>query len=74
VKRVVTILLQVGLLLAAANAVLFCVRIALQQVLGFGRWYWGGAFAVFVAPAALALALQLYERVDAPTRPETTHA
>jgi hypothetical protein len=63
VSRLISLLLQVALILSLLNAILFAVRIAIQQGLGFGDWYWGGAIAVFVAPAALALASLLFDRV-----------
>ncbi|WP_205480733.1 hypothetical protein [Sphingomonas arenae] len=61
--RLVSLLLQVALVLSVLNAILFAVRIAIQQGLGVGTWYWAGAIAVFTAPAALALALLLFDRV-----------
>jgi hypothetical protein len=64
VSRALNLLLQAALFLATLNTILFGVRVALQQGLGIGGWYWGGAVAVFIAPPALALALFLFDRIN----------
>ena len=61
-SQVIRPLLQVALILSGVNAILLGFRIALQQGFGVGQWYWGGAVAVFIAPAMLALSLFLFER------------
>ena len=60
-SRINVMVLEVGLLISSLAAILFALRIILQQVIG-GSWFWGGAMAAFAAPVAFALALYLYDR------------
>ena len=72
-NRALTFLLQVGLALTSVAAILFAVRIIVQQTLG-GSWYWGGAMAAFAGPVAFAVALRLHERGDSGTQPGAINA
>ena len=67
-SRLISLILQVGLLLSAVAGILFAVRIILQQTIG-GSWFWGGAMAAFAGPVFFALALQLFERRDGAGKP-----
>ena len=72
--RAITLLLQVGLVLTAIAAILFAVRIILQQALGIGSWYWGGAIAVFLGPLAFTAALALLGRNTGSNASEPSNA
>ena len=72
--RAITLLLQVGLVLTAIAAILFALRIILQQSLGIGSWYWGGAVAVFLGPLAFTAALAVFERSTRSNASESSNA
>ena len=71
--RALTIMLQIGLAVTSVAAILFALRIILQQTIG-GSWYWGGALAAFAGPVAFALALYLFERCASSAAPESKNA
>ena len=73
-KRVITLLLQAGIVLTAIAAILFAVRMIVQQALGAGSWYWGGAIASFLGPVALAAALFVFERCASRITTESPNA
>jgi hypothetical protein len=73
-KRLISLLLQAGLVLTAVAGILFAVRIILQQALGIGHWYWAGAVAAFVGPLAFAAALFVFERCLTSGAPELPNA
>ena len=58
--RAISLVLQIGLVVSSIAAILFALRIILEQILG-GSWYWGGAMAAFAGPVAFSLALYLFE-------------
>ena len=73
-KRLINLLLQAGLVLTAVAAILFAVRIILQQAVGIGTWYWAGATAVFLGPVAFAIAIWVFERSDRSNASESSNA
>ena len=73
-KRVLSLLLQAGMVLTSVAGILFAVRMILQQSLGIGRWYWAGAVAAFVGPLAFAAALYVFERCITSRAPESPNA
>ena len=68
-SRVITLLLEIGILVTSIAAILFAAKIILEQTIG-GSWYWGGALAAFSGPALFALALNLYQRWAAAPKTE----
>jgi hypothetical protein len=63
-NRVITLLLQAGLLVSTAAAIAYAVRILLGTLFDTS-WYWAGALAALAGPVAFALALRLIsDRID----------
>lgn len=60
-SNVIRLLLQIGLILSSIAALTASVRIFLGFGLGV-KWFWGGAIAAYLGPAALAFALYMFER------------
>ena len=58
IRRLTILMIEIALLVSAAVALIYSVRLAVSQVLPVG-WFWGGAVAIFFAPVALAGALRL---------------
>ena len=68
-SRVITILLEIGIVVTSIAAILFAAKIILEQTIG-GSWYWGGALAAFSGPALFTLALSLYQRTAGAAKAE----
>ena len=61
-KRLLDILLRVGLLLGVVGSIGQLIVMILQVfLLPSLRWYWGGSLAFFAAPVAFALTLRLVD-------------